>query len=92
MQASHCPDFESEWTHEYENVHIRVLSWKHRAIREAIFTNRVTDGCIFQASAAIRERRQNLWHAKFFYQSPREFEGSFSCWLRVSILPFVMPS
>ena len=24
MQASHFPEFESRWTHEYENVQIRV--------------------------------------------------------------------
>ena len=52
MQASHCPEFDSRWTHKYENVHIRVWLWKHRAIYEAIFTHRVIVGCIFQASAA----------------------------------------
>ena len=52
MLASHCPEFESIWTHEYENVQIPVLSWKHRAIREAIITHRVTAGCFFQTSAA----------------------------------------
>ena len=34
------------------NVQIRIWSWKHQAIREAIFTHRVTAGCIFQTSAA----------------------------------------
>ena len=52
MQASDWPEFESRRAHKYENVQIRVLSWKHRAILEAILTHRVTVGCIFQASAA----------------------------------------
>ena len=40
MLTSHCPEFESRWTHEYENVQIRVWSWKHRAICEANFTHK----------------------------------------------------
>ena len=90
LLASHCPEFESRWTHEYENVHIRVWSWKHRAIREAIFTHRVTAGCILQASAATSWAKAKSLACKIIDRSPSE--GSFSCWLRVSILPFVRPS
>ena len=75
LLASHCPEFESRWTYEYENVQIRVWSWKHRVIREAFFTHRVTAGYIFQAWAATSWAKAKSFACKQIDRS--RHEGSF---------------
>ena len=90
MQASHCPDVEPGWTHDGWNFQIRLWSCRHRGIREAILSHRMTIGGDFQASAATSGAvTKSLTCQRIPEASP---DGSISCWVRVSILPFVRPS
>jgi hypothetical protein len=90
MPASHCPEFDSRWTHDVRNIHIRVWSCVHLNIRVNIFIHRLTAGRVFPASAATScVGRKSLACQKTAEGTP---EGSFSCPLRVFILPFVRPS
>ena len=90
MQASHCPELDTRWTHDYENVQIRVWSYIHRAIREGIWSHRMTIGWVSQASATTSwAMAKSLACQK---NARRPCEGSLSCWIRVSDLPFVRPS
>ena len=66
MLASHCPEFESRWTHEYE-------MFKVGSDRENIgpfakpSSPIVWPPVVFsRLRQQLRERRQNLWHAKKF--------------------------
>ena len=90
LLASHCPEVDTRWTHEYGNVLLRLWSWKHRDIREDILSHRMTAGGVFQASAATSGAVAKSLACQKIARRP--CEGLFSCLIRVSILPFVRPS
>ena len=90
MQASHCPDFEKRRPYDKGNFQIRLWSWTHRAIREAVFDHRQPAGQVSLASAATSwEVAKSLACQRI---AEGHYDGSFSCWNRVSIFPFVSPS
>ena len=68
MLASHCPEDDTRWKHDDRNFHIRLWSWKHRAIREGILSHRMVAGGLSQAPAAASWAWQNLWHVKKFQE------------------------
>ena len=65
---------DTRWTHDKENVQIRIWSQKHWAMAcYAILYHRMTTCWVFPSCQRI---------------SRRPCECSFWCWIRVSILPF----
>ena len=90
MQASHCPDVCSRWTHDEGNLQHREWSWRHRVIRDCILSHRVTAGWAFWGSAATSGVfTKSLACQKIAEGLP---EGASSCILRVSFSSTVWPS
>ena len=93
MPASHCPEVAIRWTHEYGNVQIRAWSQIHRVIREGILCHLVPSydhPFSFSGSAGTSWALPKCLACHRIARRPRE--GSCSCWIRVSIFPFVRPS
>ena len=93
MPASHCPEVHIRWIHEYGNVQIRAWSQSHRAIREGILCHLIPSydhRLSFSGSAGTSWALPKSLACQRIARRPRE--GSCSCWIRVSILPFVRPS
>ena len=68
MLASHCPEVDTRWKHDDRTFHIRLLSWKRRAIRGGILSHRMVAGGLSQAPAVTSWAAQNLWHVKKFQE------------------------
>ena len=90
MLASHCPEFDNRWPHEFDFFQIRLWSWKHRHIREAIFNNRMAfsygswasgaTSCVMTKSLACQKNAGRLHEC-------------FPSWcIRAFIFPFACPS
>ena len=90
MLASHCPEFDKRWTHEFDFFQIRLRSYKHRHIREAIFNYRMAFfRCSWASAATSCVITKSLACQK---NAGRLHECSPSWWFRVFIFPFAWPS
>ena len=90
MQALHCPDFGSRWTHDERNLQHREWSWRHRVLRDCILSHRVTAGWVFWGSAAT----SGVFIKYLACQKIAEGlpECASSCGVRVSFSSTVWPS
>ena len=64
MRMSHSPENEQRWPHDSATFYYRPWSYKHRAIREAIFWHRRTASLLSYTSAPTSWVEKNLWQAK----------------------------
>ena len=89
IPASHCPEVDIRWTHDEGNVQIRLWSSRHRAISGHSWGHLKPSydrRSIFQAPAATSWAVAKSLACQKIARRP--YEGSFSCGIRVSMLPF----